>query len=368
MIIFNALQTSLSGGIGRYSYELAKALYLQNEISIKIVIREQDRNNFNYVHNNDDLIVLKGITNSIQRNFYEQFKLPKYIYKKYPNAIIHYPDSMAPINSKNKIIITIHDLAFLSRSQDFTKKTVIWKKVITNISVKKANKIICITNFAKSEIKKYYPDVVNKTAVVYNGFNDFSHDTIQDNMVSNKIRQYLSMPYILTVSTISPRKNIDGLIKAFDRIKDKIPHKLIIAGNNGWKYEEVYKLIKKNNLKGRVFFTGKVNDEELKTLYKNSELFVYPSFYEGFGLPPLEAMSYGVPCIASQTSSIPEVLQEAAIYINPYSIEDLADKLLMSTKKDINIIELKDKGYARTKCFSWEKCARETFEVYRTIL
>lgn len=326
-VVFNALQTSLSGGIGRYCYEVSKAIYKQHKIDFKIVIREEDKGLFSFA-DIEDLIIVEGIKNAKQRNFYEQFKLPKLIYKKYPDAIIHYPDTMAPIFAKNKVIITVHDLAFKSLKDAFTWKTTLWKNFITDLSIKKAHKIIAITEFAKNEILKYYPMVNDKISVVYNGFNNFSKEPIDVSNINQKILDLKNGKYILTVSTISPRKNIDGLIKAFGLIKDKIcDYKLVIAGKNGWLYENVYKVVSNLGLNDRIIFTGSINDDELKFLYKNASLFVYPSFYEGFGLPPLEAMSYGIPCVVSNRTSIPEVVGDAAIKVNPDNLNELGNKI-----------------------------------------
>lgn len=366
-VIFNALQTSLSGGIGRYSYELSKAIYQQEAIDFKIVIREEDKALFNFA-NEKDLIIVRGIKNSKSRNCYEQFILPKLIYKTYPEAIVHYPDSMAPLLAKNKVVITIHDLAFKSVKGAFVWRVTLWKRIMTRLSIKKADKIIAITNFAKSEILKYYSDIyINKIEVVYNGFNDFAKNPIVLENVSNKILLLENIEYILTVSTISPRKNIDGLIKAFDLIKNEVNCKLVIAGKNGWLYESVYKLVDELKIKDRVIFTGGINDDELKFLYKNAKLFVYPSFYEGFGLPPLEAMSYGIPCIVSNVTSIPEVVNDAAISFNPYDIKEISSKIIQGMN-DIYIRSfIKENSERRVKYFSWDTCAVQSINVYKKL-
>lgn len=367
MVVFNALQTSLSGGIGRYCYELSKAIYNKHDIDFKIVIREEDKKLYDFVNLND-LIIVSNIKNSRDRNYYEQIVLPKQVYKKYPKAILHYPDTMAPLFARNKVVITVHDLAFKSLKGAFTHKTMVWKNIITNLSIKKADKIIAITKFSQSEIKRYYPKFIDKVSVVYNGFNDFSRDHIDYTNIRKDILKYEKTPYLLTVSTISPRKNVDGLIKAFDLIKDKIPHKLIVAGKKGWMYEDVINLVKELNLSERVFFTDQINDDELKFLYKNSKLFIYPSFYEGFGLPPLEAMSYGVPTVVSNRTSIPEVCSDAAEYIEPSDWQDIADKIFRLLNDKERIEFLKSKGYERMKVFSWEKCGEDVLKVYKIIL
>lgn len=367
MVVFNALQTTLSGGIGRYSYELSKAIYLTNKVDLKIVIRKEDIELFNFA-SEKDLIIVDGINSGKQRNYKEQLVVPQIINEKFKDAIIHYPDSMAPLFSRNKVVITIHDLAFLTRKEDLTKSKSTWKKLVTSKSVKKADRIICITNFAKSEVEKYYPMNKHKVDVVYNGFNDFSKENIVLENVRDEIREYTKQPYILNVSTISPRKNMDGLIKAFDAIKNKVEYNLIIAGGNGWLYESIYKLADELKLRNRVIFTGKINDDELKCLYKNASVFVYPSYYEGFGLPPLEAMSYGIPTIVSNMTSIPEVVGDAGLYVDPYNPKDISDKIVMisdDTNLKSNLISL---GNKKIKEYNWEKCAEETIKVYNKLL
>lgn len=268
MIIFNDLQTLLSGGLGRYSFELSKELYFKEINNIKLIIRKEDRHLFDFAKDND-LIIADNIDNSIKRNYYEQFILPHIINKKYPNAIYHNPDIMLPILLKNHSVITVHDMAFRTIRGSFTRKSTLWKNKILDISIKKANQVIAITNFTKGELIKYYPQYKDKIKVIYNGFNNFSDEDINLSNINNNILNLNH--YLLTVSTISPRKNVDGLIKAFNLIKDKIDYKLVIAGKKGWLYDKVFDIVNKMNLNNRVIFTDKINDDELKYLYKNSD-------------------------------------------------------------------------------------------------
>lgn len=362
--IFNALQTSLSGGIGRYSYELAKYLYEKEAGYVKIVIREEDKSAFSFA-NEKDLIIAKGINGSLKRNVYEQLILPFKVRKIDKDAIIHYPDTMAPLLSLNKVVITVHDLAFKTLEGAFTWKTTLWKRLITPLSIIKATKVVAITKFAKEELKTHYPKLINnKVRVVYNGFNNLSNEKIIGIIENDNIKEILKNPYILTVSTISPRKNIDGLIKAFNNIKSKTNCNLVIAGKNGWLYESVYEEVKKLNLEDRVIFTGKINDYELAQLYKECQIFVYPSFYEGFGLPPLEAMSYNKKCVVSNKTSIPEVVGEAGIYFDPSDINDISSKIEYALRTNIDL----EKIYFVLNKFSWNKCAEDIVKnIYNTI-
>ena len=170
------------------------------------------------------------------------------------------------------------------------------------------------------------------------------------------------------MSTISPRKNIDGLIKAFNEIKNKNQYKLVVVGKNGWMFEKVYDEAEKLGIKDKILFTGKINDDELKYLYKHANIFVYPSFYEGFGLPPLEAMSFNVPCVVSNKTSIPEVVGNAAITVNPNNYNEIAKQIEKFINSDNLRMEYIKKGNKRLSKFSWEKCAEETIDLYKKTL
>lgn len=366
MIIFNALQATLSGGIGRYAYELSKELY-KIDVEMKIVIRSEDKDIFSFVRE-EDLIIAKGISNGPKRNFYEQFILPIIIRKKYPNSVIHYPDSMAPIFAKNKCIITVHDIAFRALRDVFTWKTRVWKNISTKISLKKAYKVISISKYTKKELIKFYgSDLEEKVEIVYNGFNDFSKESINYAVINKSILEIVNKKYILSVNTISPRKNIDTLIKGYSSINFKDDIKLVIAGSYGWLYKDIIDLVDKLGLNKYVIFTGKVNDEELKLLYSKADMFIYPSLYEGFGLPPLEAMSYGIPCIVSNATSLPEVVGKSAELIDPKSIEDISKSLEKLYFNNAIKEEYSKMGYERVEYFSWEKCAHQIKDIYSTI-
>lgn len=353
MLIFNALQTSLSAGIGRTSYGMAESLYKTNNIKMKIVIREEDIELFNFVKK-DDLIIAKGIDSSIKRNYYEQFILPRIARKKYEDVIIYFADTMGPIFSSTPFIITINDLAFKTLKKSFSWKSNLWKNIITDLSVKRAKHIITISEFSKSEVLKYYRYIKNEdVTAIHIGFNNFSKDKIDLSYVRSEIKEKSNKKYIFTVSTISPRKNMHRLVQAFNLLKDNIEENLIISGKNGWLYDEVYNLVEKYNLHERVIFTGEINDEELKYLYKNCKLFVYPSLYEGFGLPPLEALSYGKKVVVSNITVTKEILENNVYYFDPYNEQDIANNIKIALQESINDEQYKYKVSKLLNRYKW---------------
>jgi len=176
-------------------------------------------------------------------------------------------------------------------------------------------------------------------------------------------------PYICYLGTIEPRKNLINLLQAFYELKnqEKIPHKLVLIGKDGWFYEDIYQKIAELNLVGDVVRTGFVSDEDVPYLLNSAQVFVYPSFYEGFGLPVLEAMACGVPVVTSFGSSLPEVGGDAVKYVNPMSYSDIGAKILEFLQSSDERKRFSQMGIERARHFTWEKCAKETLKIYESI-
>jgi len=179
-----------------------------------------------------------------------------------------------------------------------------------------------------------------------------------------------SQPYLLFVSTLEPRKNVEGLISAFNQLKQQtqIPHQLVLIGQRGWKYQAILSAIANSPVAAQIHSLQYLSDQALALFYKHAEVFIYPSFYEGFGLPVLEAMTLGAPVITSNCSSLPEVSGEAAILIDPHDSTAIAAAIWQVIRDDSLRQAMIQKGKARAQQFSWEKTAKATLEAYRSIL
>lgn len=218
------------------------------------------------------------------------------------------------------------------------------------------------------DIIRYFKIPENKIKVIYLGV-DEDYKPLSETEI-RKVRQkyHLNYPFILYVGSLISHKNIPTLIKAFYKLKKYgLPHKLVITGKRGWKYKNIFEIISKLNLQKDVVFTGYVQREDLPALYNAADLFVYPSLYEGFGLPPLEAMACGTPVITSNTSSLPEVVGNAGIMVDPYDIDGLAKAMYEVLTNEGLRAELRKRGLERAKMFSWKKTAEETLNVYKGI-
>jgi len=237
-------------------------------------------------------------------------------------------------------------------------------------SIKNADMIIAVSENTKKDIINCFNISSDKIQVVYEGVDDFFKIINDKGRLEQVRKKYnISKDFILNVSMITPRKNLITLIKAFKLLRDSknIKCQLVIAGGKGWWYEDVFKTVSALRLEDEVIFTGYVPDEDLLYLYNAATLFAYPSLYEGFGLPILEAMSCGCPVVASNVSSIPEVCEDAALMINPKDVEELSQamyKLIIEGSLRQMLIK---KGLERVKQFSWRKTAEQTLEIYNKL-
>jgi len=312
--------------------------------------------------------------------FHSHYILAKEIAKEKLD-IFHSLSGILPLWYKGKSVITIADLAMYMNPKWFSPKKFFgdffWRKILIPRSIKKAEKIIVISENTKRDITKYFHIDEKKITVTYLGVE-------VENISGEKFAEILKKfdladkKYFLFIGTIEPRKNIINIVNAFeefmvqvgygrDRTLQNDIYYFVLAGGLGWKYEPILDAIKKSSVNANIKYIGYVSAEEKSAILKNSLCFVWPSLYEGFGLPILEAMACGSPVISSNTSSIPEVAGNAAILVDPND-ESAISKALMLVATDKNEQKkLRELGAERIKLFSWNKTARKTLDIYRAL-
>lgn len=278
-------------------------------------------------------------------HLWEQFDLPAYL-KSIGNPLLLCLCNTAPISYKNKVA-TIHDVAFEAYPKTFSKSFLWAYKFLIPKIARSSRHIFTVSNFSKKEIIKYYGIQENKISVIYNAVS-FLFKPIEDSRLKKEI-------YLLAVSSLNYRKNFIVVLKAFEKIQQRNPNiNLFIVGDlncSNFHGIDISKYKKNPNVK----FLGRVSDEELVRYYSNARGFVYPSIYEGFGIPPLEAQSCECPVLVSDIPPLREVIGDSGIYCNPYSVEDVCEGMeLLLTSSD-----LKAKGKENVKRFSWEKSAKK---------
>lgn len=297
------------------------------------------------------------------RKFWTLLRLPKAV-RSDKLDVFFSPTHYASPFIKCPEVIAILDVSYKHFPEMFKKKDLYKLLWWGKYSVKKAKKIITISVSSKDDIIKEYGVEAQKVEVIHPGIKDFKESKMEKEEVLSAYG--ISSPYVLFVGTIQPRKNVKRLIQSISLLRNK-KVKLVIIGKKGWMYGEILSAPEKFGIAERVIFLHDVANEALPVFYKNAKCFILPSLYEGFGLPVLEAMHYSCPVITSNISSLPEAGGDAALYVNPEDVMDIAakiDDVLESEKLRERMIKL---GHAQVKKFSWETSAKETLKVLEEV-
>lgn len=287
--------------------------------------------------------------------------------------VLFVPAHIIPLVSPAKTVTTIMDIGFISKPELYPQKELKYHNFGLRQAIKKATKILTISNFSKQEMVKRCGMDPDRIQVIYLGFDAGIFKPVKDKQkIATTLDKYkipADIPYFLYVGRLEEKKNTPGLIEAFARFKQESGSrcKLVLAGFPGHNYEKIRSLIEENNLQSEIIETGWVDEKDLPVLLSASRTFVFPSFYEGFGLPLLEAMSCQTPILASDAASIPEVTNGAALLFDPYDVPDMAKKMSVITNNEVLRTDLVQRGLNRVKDFSWQKCARETLAAIEKI-
>lgn len=342
-------------GVQRYALELVKALDELIELGVingqSICLLAPSNIKHEVAYRNIGIRQVGKYTGHL----WEQMELPKYA----KEGVLLNLCNTAPLFHKNQIV-TIHDASVYAFPKAYSMYFRIWYKMIYKFVSKNAQKILTVSNYSKNELSKYCKLDENKIAVIYEG-----KEQILNSVSDERILRDCNLKknaYLLAVSSINPNKNFNLIVKAIEQIDGDCD--IAIAGNANNKVFSNFPLRAGGNVK----LLGYVGDGQLRALYENAACFVYPSFYEGFGLPPLEAMACGCPVIVSNTSSLPEVCGDAALYCDPFDPKDLAQKINILMTDNMLREYLQRKGLERASQFTWEKCARETWFIIERVL
>lgn len=285
-------------------------------------------------------------------------------------SILHQPAFSAPFLFAGKVVLTVHDLIAIFYGQDIP----FWSRQYFGrwmpFSYRRADAIICISEHTKKDVIRVLGLPEEKITVTYLAAGSQYHP-VRSKVATGRITQKyrLTQPYLLHVGTVNPRKNLEFLVKVFAEVVKSMPsYKLVITGKKGWYSEGLFKLVQLLGLTDHVIFTGYIDDRDKPALYSGASLFLFPSLYEGFGLPLLEAMQCGVPVISANGSSMPEVAGRAGILLPPDDINGWVKttrRVLASAKLRQTMVS---QGLVQAKKFSWSKTARETVKVYESLM
>jgi len=350
-------------GLGRYVKKLVENLEktdLDNQYFI--FLRKDNFLNYNPKNNN----FKKVLADYKWYGFKEQILFPFKI-RKHKIDLMHFPHFNVPLLYFNPFIITIHDLILkrfpTSRASAlipayYWLKNLVYQIVIFS-AIKRSKKIIAVSNYTKNDILKYFKVKSDKIKVIYEGAPNSEGRSLR-----SKERSLL-YPYLLYVGNAYPHKNLERLILSFNKlIEDKKDLYLILVGEIDYFYKKIQDKFSDSK---KIIFTDFISDKELVALYKNASIYVFPSLYEGFGLPPLEAMSCGVPVVCSQASCLPEILENSAIYFDPEDINDMAEKIKYVLDNEKIQKQLISNGFEQIKKYKWEEMTQEILKIYKSV-
>ncbi len=288
--------------------------------------------------------------------------------------IYHGPDFvLPPLNGKLRKVVTVHDLAFLEHPEYAVPSLANYLKKVVPEAIAAADLVAAVSGETRRTLIEHFATPPAKIALVPNGIRPYLRRASDPVLLDAVRHKYgLRSPLVLGVGTLEPRKNHLGLIKAFHKAassanKASRPAMLAIAGGSGWLYDETRQVVADPKLEKKVRFLGRVSDLELMLLYSLADVFVFPSFYEGFGVPPMEAMACGAPVITSNTSSLPEVVGDAALLVDPHDTGAIAQAMLRVLGSPQLQEELRQKGYERARGFTWEHSARKMLSLYAQV-
>ncbi len=338
-------------GVQRYAREIAYALIKLKEKQYKFIIAVP---NSKILGPPSDIEIFYD-NSSLKGVIWQQIRLPV-LMKKLRADLLWSPCNIGPVFIRNHVV-TIHDASVFAGPHWFSQRFRMYYRLTLPILGRMAKRVITDSNFSREELIKYRVTFAEKISVITAGVNP------EFTPVETKI---LDFPYILTVGSRDPRKNIWRFVNAWQQLPVDIKgnRKLVVAGKGAKSFSaEIF-----TETPADVYFIGYVDDKDLPALYSGADIFVFPSLYEGFGLPPLEAMACGCPVVVSNVASLPEVCGDAAYYVDPYNVKSIAEGMQKVLTDDTLRQSLIQKGIERAKLFSWEKSAKEHIKVFEEVL
>ncbi len=370
-VAWNAMQVrAAKSGVGQYIHGLVEAILQENASdTFTLYCSPQNVRNYQFDAPNYRAKVW-GLSEQARtaRLLYEYTFLPSEL-RRQRYDLFHGFSNFLPPRKVCPYVVTIHDLSYHVHPERCPWLRRQYWYAMTRRTVELADLILTVSEHSKREIIRFFPEAADRVVVVHNGVHARFRPLGTPREASNLPKRGLNAPYVLFVGTLEQGKNVARLIEAFDRIAPEFPqHELYIAGDRGWLYEGIFEAAKRARASSRIRFLGHVSDDGVVELLNFCDVFVFPSLYEGFGLPPLEAMACGAPVVTSNTSSIPEVVGDAALQVDPTDVDALAQAIARVLGDPSLRALLREKGLARAKAFSWKKAARETLIAYQRIL
>ncbi|MBI4093323.1 MAG: glycosyltransferase family 4 protein [Candidatus Kerfeldbacteria bacterium] len=357
-------------GIGHYTYYLVKSLLKLDRKNEYVLFFDSRMDRDKAQEFEQSKVKVKFFPFSQYRRFlpvgYSHLLITGFLMRERLD-LFHAPATSLPLTYRGKAVVTVHDLAIYKHPKLFPGHQFLSTRLVVPRSIKRAKRIIAVSEATKRDVRQLFRVAEKRIQVIYEGF---VRERAAKGVVNVREKYGLMHPYLSFVGTIEPRKNLPNLIKGFASVANLPSMKkvdLILAGAPGWKYGDVIKAIKDAKLGSRVRYLGYLPHHDKLQLIEQSLAFVFPSLYEGFGLPVLEAMSLGTPVITSRVSALPEIAGTAAVFVNPHKFKEIGQAIAKVVGGSTLRKKLIAEGQRRSAMFTWDATARETLRVYREV-
>lgn len=365
-----SLQTGFLSGVENYTLNvLERLLAIDRENQYTLFYNAFRPTTAEHLHFVNSKVVKKRVPNRILNLSLRFLSWPKF--EKYIGDFdcLFLPNfNQFAIGSESKLALTVHDLSPFITPEFYNAKRRLWHRTLNvQKTLRRANVIFAVSEYTKHDLVEKFGVTAEKVVVTHLGVDHtvFRPDLSESRM--REVRNIYGLPgeFVLYLGTVEPRKNVEGIIEAFNRLESGTA--LVIAGRPGWKYDAVFKAIEHSPKRRQIHVLGFVDEADKPYLMKLAKVFAFPSFYEGFGLPVLEAMSVGTPVVTSQLTSIPEVTGSSALLVNPHNTDDLANALDELIKNDLLRKQLTEKALVRAQEFTWAKTAERVYQAFQNL-
>ena len=355
-------------GVGHYTFELAHALALTHPADQFELVSPKSFASVAAVVSVANLSFINAKSSSLRGHWWS-VGLPLYA-RRARLDLFHGTNFELPLWQRRRTVLTIHDLSALIYPELHRPRLARRARVRLPLAAKMASAIITPTEAIKREVCSRFRLKPDKVSAIHEAPRKFFRPVPLDETTEIRKRLEIKEDFLLFVGTLEPRKNLLTLLKAFDQIlrhSSRRPQ-LVVAGGEGWLMDQTFSFMKESGISQHLRLTGYLDDEELRALYSSCQAFIYPSLYEGFGLPPLEAMACGAPVVASRIPALQETLGDVAVLIEPADVEGLARAIIDILENGDGRLALTSAGLNHAAKFSWEKAANQTYEIYQRVM